>query len=142
MITFRDERGSALLLIVGLLMLSVSALLIAVNAAHYFLKKQSLAQALDRTLLISINSYDFNEFIESGEFLDIRLDEAKITSEFPILFASEFPGAEVRGVVVSRNSIEAIVAYEWMPPFTLGEIGGSEILVRATIRSQIVNRGA
>lgn len=142
MIIFRDERGSALLLVVGLLMVSASTLLIAVNAAHYFLKKQSLFAAVDRTLMIAINSYNLDNFIESGELIDITLDEVTITSELPSLLASEFPGAEVRGVIVNRDSITAIVAYEWTPPFTFGEIGGGEIVVQATIKSQVVHAGA
>lgn len=123
-------------------MLSVSALLIGVNVAHYFLKKQALESALDRSLMIAINTYDMSTFRESGEFLDIALDGDEIRRQFPHLLKVDVPGAEVRRLDIARDSISAIISFQWRPPFALGGIGASEIVVKAQIKAQIAPSGA
>lgn len=138
----RSEQGSALLLVIGLLMLSVSVLLIGVNVVHYFLNKQALEAALDRSLMISINSYDMSAFRESGEFLDIALDGDEIMLRFPEYLEGDFPGAEVRSLDIARDSIAATVSFDWRPPFALGGIGMSEIVAQAKIKAQIAALGA
>lgn len=138
----RSEQGSALLLVIGLLMLSVSVLLIGVNVVHYFLNKQALEAALDRSLMISINSYDMSAFRKSGEFLDIALDGDEIRLRFPEYLEGDFPGAEVRSLDIARDSIAATVSFDWRPPFALGGIGMSEIVAQAKIKAQIAALGA
>lgn len=123
-------------------MLSVSALLIGVNIAHYFLKKQGLEAALDRSLMVAINTYDMSAFRESGEFLDITLDQNQIKLRFPYLLTTDFPGAEVRSLEIGRDTISATVSFEWRPPFALGGIGGRAIVAKAQIKAQITPAGA
>ncbi len=142
MTTIRNEVGSTLILVVGLLMLSVSIILIAVSAVDYFLRKQTLAGALDRTLMISVNSYDFRLYFETGEYQDIALDRNLILSEFPKLLEREFSGATVRNLEVTKDTISAVVGFQWTPRFAPGDIGSSEITLSATIRTQLLNSTA
>lgn len=139
MIHTRNEQGSALLLVIGLLMVSVSALFIGVNVTHYFLKKQALEAALDRALVTVINTYDMSTFQETGEFLDIALDQDEIRERLPVLLNADFPGAVVQSLSMTKDTILATISFEWRPPFALGGIGMSEIVAKARIKAQIAS---
>lgn len=137
MIIFRDDRGTSLLLLIGLLLIGVSSLFTVVNATHYFLTKQSLHNAVDRTLMIAVNSYDFDYFRESGDFLDIRLNREKIEAEVPTLLATMFPESQVKKLLVTRDSISLLAGFHWQPPIGVLGVGTIEIRAEAMIRSQI-----
>lgn len=142
MTTIRDERGSSLLLLIGLLLIGVGTLFTAVNATHYFLKKQALQNAIDRTLMIAINYYDFTIFRESGDFLDIRLNEPRIEAELPLLLSSALPESEVKELLITRDSILLKASFVWTPPIGAFGVGNLEISAKAMIKSQILDAPA
>ena len=142
MISFRDDRGSSLLLLIGLLLVGVSTLFTAVNATHYFLKKQALHNALDRALMIAVNNYDMRVFLETGEFSDITLNSDAIESEVPTLLSMELPKSVVKNLTITKDSITLQAGYQWQPPIGFLGLGHIEISAEAMIRSQIFDAPA
>jgi len=141
-IIFRDERGTSLLLLIGLLLIGVSTLFTAINATHYFLKKQALLSAIDRTLMIAVNNYDLRDFRESGEFSDITLNSEIIRAEVPAILPIELPKSVVKELLISRDSISLRAGYQWQPPIGFWGLGSIEIIAEAMIRSQLFDAPA
>lgn len=132
----RNEDGSALILIVGLLMLCIGVLVVAFDATHYYLQQRALSAAIDRSLMIVINTYDFSLFYESGKYSDISLDAAAIEREFPALLQAEISGARVIDLDITNDAITATAALDWIAPLGIGEVGKLVIEQSATIKVQ------
>ena len=75
-----DDRGTVLVLGVGLIAVALLALLIAVNACSAFLQRSSLLSVADAAALAGAQAIDVDAYYANGATEGTRLDPAQVQS--------------------------------------------------------------
>ncbi len=131
----RDDRGSVLLLGIGLVVVCVLALAVLVDVTAVFLQRQRLFAVADAAAIAGAQAIDLDAYYAHGASASTRLDPSAVTAAVRSHLERAGARAAIPGLTVSRvwsdgNSVAVALQCPLNLPFLSGLFGG-----RASVES-------
>lgn len=112
----RDEQGSVLLWVIGLLIVALSATITMTAIADVVSRQRELQHVADSIALSSANRVNLTEFYETGDFGDITLWRSGVVAEIESQLAQSDPEIFLKSFSVNETSVTLTLSRIWRPP--------------------------
>jgi Flp pilus assembly protein TadG len=141
----RDERGSVLVLGLGLVVVTMLAVGMVVDASRLFLARRSLAGRADGAALRGAHDLDLVTLYTSGATAALPLSAARVRTDVADYVAAQAAANGLRGVRVATVDVAAgtvavtLTMTERVPLVgtVLGHPEGEQVIATASARSAI-----
>lgn len=132
----RNNNGSIMPLLIGLLALVVMAAGAVVDLSALYLNQRALLQIADSAALTAVTSLDHVRYYESGaESLVPTKDEAAIVAD--VVSRSQLPRARIEEVQRDDGSVAVVLALDVTLPWPLI---AQSVTVRARAKAEVLSK--
>lgn len=126
-----DDRGSVLLLGVGLVAVCLLAVVVIVDASAAFLQRRELTALADAAALAGAQGIDLAAYYADGASVATRLDPVAVPRRVRAFLEGSDPvrGMRIERVVADGVSVEVVLRAPLRLPFLSGQFDGDVVAV-------------
>ncbi|MGI9198000.1 MAG: pilus assembly protein TadG-related protein [Candidatus Nanopelagicales bacterium] len=114
----RDDRGSILIVALGMLIICVLAIGVVVDASTVFLERRSLQSSADSAALAGAQAIDIEAYYARGAADGIRLDAGTVRAAVQRFMRRGSVEGSLRAVSLSGDVVVVRLAGQVRPPFS------------------------